>query len=409
MKLSTFVLGVSVVANLALLSVIAIGPGKLSAPPTEKPANVAPVAKAPALPASDTWEKLQAADLKSQRDRLQAEGFPPALVRAILSAQIAEKYRAQAQALRAGTDDLPYWKNPTPDAQLAAAQRALWRAEQKEVRDLLGPDPENPAGASFLRQIPGLSSDKAAELAAIEERYGDQRSQLYSNGPMMPADRAKMDALEKAMHAEFAALLTPDQMEAYDLRASRTAQQLQYTLMAFDPTEAEYRAIYRIQSAFHDQNSEATMAAPEQMQARQAAMAQLNKEIAEALGPDRYAQYERATDYNYRMTTQLAQRLQLPAGTADTLYAVQKEYQQKQKDVFAAARGEGNFNTAQEQLVALQQEATARISGLLNGDARAIDAYKQYGGQWLRNLAPTIRRGPASGSSTTVETIRSVP
>ena len=36
-----------------------------------------------------------------------------------------------------------------------------------------------------------------------------------------------------------------------------------------------------------------------------------------ALGADRFAEYERATDYNYRQTSQLVARLELPPAAAD--------------------------------------------------------------------------------------------
>ena len=54
-----------------------------------------------------------------------------------------------------------------------------------------------------------------------------------------------------------------------------------------------------------------------------------------------------------------------------------------------AIRSDTTLNAAarRTQLGTLADEATARISTALGG-SRGLDAYKEYGGQWLTNLVP---------------------
>ena len=123
------------------------------------------------------------------------------------------------------------------------------------------------------------------------------------------------------------------------------------------------------------------------MRARGAAQADLQKHLEAAFDPNRFAAYQRATDYSYRQTTAHASRLELPAGTADQVYAVQKEIQDRMRT--------GPMTPADR--AALADEATAKVSALLG--PRGFDAYKQNGGQWLQNLTPRpVAPRPAIGT-----------
>ena len=119
-----------------------------------------------------------------------------------------------------------------------------------------------------------------------------------------------------------------------------------------------------------------TTPSQEEMRARSAAQGELNKQIEAALGSQRYADYQRSTDYSYRQATTLVARLELPPETADQLYAVRKDIEDRMRTapILPAQRA------------ALGEEATAKVSALLG--PRGFEAYKQNGGQWLQNLVP---------------------
>jgi hypothetical protein len=405
MKIGPLVLSASLLVNAALVGLILAGrsgdaPVPVATSPDVSHAGAAPVASENSD--SNTWAALATGDLAAQRDRLRDEGFPPATIRAILAAQIREGFAARRKALDAAAADAPFWKPARPDPAVQAQLRALGREEQKAIEALLGPDPDNNALAELRRQIPGASDEKLAQFREIQTRYTEQTNKIYGDRPgsLLPDERQKINALQKAMHDEFATVLSPEELEAYDLRASPTATQLRYSLTAFDATEDEYRAIYRLQSAFDEQFPATTLPSPEDSRARGEGQQQLQQALKAALGEQRYADYQRANDYSYRQTTKLLARLNLPPQTANELYAVQKEMEQRRMNFAASANGTAlTREQAMEQMTALQQEATARVTSALGGNAAALEAYKQYGGSWLANLVPRPPRpvNPATG------------
>jgi hypothetical protein len=389
MKLSTALLAVSLALNALLLAFL--GAGIFSPSPTTAAANgrgvptPAATAVAASTTARDAWNEVHATDLAAQVARLRAEDFPPAVIRAILTAQIREQFAARRKAIEAAEAEQPYWL-PMRDPKTQAELRALARDEQKALKELLGPDAENNIAAALRRIMPELSPEKIEQLAQIRERYLEQRSALYANvsGPTLPDEYEKINALDKAMRGEFAAVLTPQELEDYNLRDSRTAVQLRNNLAAFNPTEQEFRTLFKLQSAFDEQYGQMGPGmSSDQMRARSEAQRQLNEQIKAALGGERYADYQRSTDYNFRRTTQLVARLNLPPETANELYALQQSVQQQAMD---ARRMATSPSERTAQLSALATDAEAKLLAKLGPSG--LEAYQQYAGSWLNNLAP---------------------
>jgi hypothetical protein len=397
MKTSTLLIGASLALNAALVAVIVVGAAGESADFATGATVTATTPNTPAsgtanhaTPGLDTWSRLRSDNLAAQRDRLREEGFPPALIRTIVAAQVREGFAVRRKALEATQAELPYWRAPRLDPTQQAEVRALGKEEQQALRELLGPDPENGYAASLHRQFPALGTDKIDQLAAIRERYDDKRADLFAavRGSMSPNDSAQLRALEKSMHDEFATVLTPAELEDYGLRTSSVANSLRNSLTAFDPTEAEFRALYKIQAAYDEQLRPAGSLSPEQSRTLSATMKQRDLDIAAALGPERYAEYQRASDYNYRQTTQLVARLGLPAETSATLYSLRKDYEQRRTELYRSATDAASRAQLQAQLTTMQQEAADRVASLLGSNPSYVEAYKQYGGSWLANLAP---------------------
>jgi hypothetical protein len=399
MKLFPVALGVSMATNIALIAFVVVGATGDAVTPI-KSAVVAPATKsadrraADAMPGADTWATLHTGELHAELERLRAEDFPPAIIRAIISAQIRQGFAARRKAIESAMDEQPYWRNPMPDPKAQAAFRELYKEEQKAIKDILGPDPDSGPIASLHRQFPNLPDDKIEQLAGIRERYDQQRQDLYASvgTAMLPDEREKLEALDKAQRAEFASTLSPAEFEDYELRTNRTSNQLRNNLSALDVTEQEFRALYKLQSAF-DEKFSPMYSAPseEQMKLRSEAQKQLALDIKTALGDERYADYQRATNSNFRQTSQLVARLELPPETATQIYSVQQDIQKRAN----ALRQDRTLSPDDRvtQLTALASEAQVKISGSLG--ATGFDAYKQYGGQWLQNLVPKPSSPPS--------------
>jgi hypothetical protein len=389
MKVSTYILAGSLAANLVVVALFVAGVREKSAPAAQREPPAPSMAAAdPAAVAAGLWDEIRSDDARQQAENLRADGFPPALVRAIVSAQIRARFAQRRKVLEAAHADRPFWKNPTPDPATQAAFRALAREEQQAIRDVLGPDPDTGPAAILRRQLPGFSDETIGQLAAIRERYDQQRAELFAASPraLLSDDQAKIEALEQAQRREIAAVLTPQQLEDYELRTSNTANQLRFSLRAFDASEQEFRALYKLQSAFDEQFGQYRPGqGAQERQARRIAQTKLTEDIKATLGPERFADYQRGTDGQYRQTTQLVARLNLPPETANRLYAIQKEFEQRRSDLFRGSGGATPFETIRGQAATLQQEAIARVTPLL-GSAQHVEAYKQYGGFWIGSL-----------------------
>jgi hypothetical protein len=396
MKLSTVVLAGSLAANAALIAAIAVGlsddrdSAKHTALATAANTKTSTAKDASSL-SPEAWNDLQNGDLAALRDRLRAEGFPPEIVRAILAAQIRESFAARRKAIEDAQGETPYWKNPNRDPKTQAALRDLNREQDKILKDLLGNEArdDDPSYTAYLhRQFGDLPADKVDRLRDIQDDYNRQRSDIYANnrGGLLPDEQQKIAALDKGMRADFAAVLTPQELADYDLRSSNTAQQLRNNLAAFDATEQEYRAIFQLQQAFDDQFGRMYgPPSPEDMKARSDAQKQLTQDINTALGPDRAAEYQRDTDYSYRQATQLVERLELPPDTANQIYTAQKDIQQR-----ATALRTDRTLTADDrnsQLAGLATEAQTTLTATLG--AQGYQAYTQNGmGSWMQNIVP---------------------
>ena len=181
-----------------------------------------------------------------------------------------------------------------------------------------------------------------------------------------------------------AKLLTPEELENYDLRSSNTANTLRSQLGTFKPTEEEFRAIFRATRAAEDQYGSLTTAGGSYDQLKQIQTAALENAKA-VLPPDRFADLKQSIDPAYQQINRLVARLELPTSAATDVVAVQQDVQKR----IGTLRSDKSLSADQRttQLTALAQEASTKVSTALGG-TRGLEAYKQYGGQWLLNIVP---------------------
>ena len=397
-KSAALLLAGSVMLNVMLAIVLLIGAARSndqSPPAAESHRTAATGASGPVIDAN-LWPELSAGDLPEVVARLRAAGFPPNVLRAIVGAQLQEHYAARRRAIDPAAENRPFWKNNPLDPRTMAAMRQLGREQQKAMRDLLGADaePDDPMSrARDVRQFGHLSPEKMAEARRIQREFSELRSDIYmSYGgaiAITSVEREKLTAIEKQMKAELAKLMTPEEYENYELRGSNTANSLRYQLAAFDASEAEFRSLFQLQRSFDERFGQLySQPSPEEMRLRSEAQRQLTDQIRAALGPARAAEYDRATDHEYRTMTQLVARLDLPAETTTKAWAVRDEMQRRANEAYKDSTLPPDQRA--QRLAALQKEGIERLTPILGG-SRGIEAYRQYGGQWLENLVPRTR------------------
>jgi hypothetical protein len=216
------------------------------------------------------------------------------------------------------------------------------------------------------------------------------RNEVYNalisggGGIMLAEDRQKLDLIEKEMRADIAKLMTPEQLLEYEIRSDSTSSTMRSRLGSFKPTEDEFRAIYALQKAMDVEFSPTSVRTAEEAQARSARQKEVDAQIMATMSPDRAQQYKFATDPAYNQINRVLTRFGLPQQVAVDVVAVQQSTQQRA----TALRQDRTLTPQQrnEQLAALQQEAQAKVSATLG--SRVYEAYQEYGGQWVNNIAP---------------------
>jgi hypothetical protein len=399
-KASNLILAASLTANAVLVAVVAIdAPGVFhfgqSIPAESAAAAVRHAAQPDSLdgnPDARKWATMKGEDLKSLVAGLRAAGFPPRVIRAIAKAQLDDQLHAQRKELVDQLGSRPYWSQHYGvfDAKTLMSLGAISRHETKELNDLLGPDENgnNPPGVTYTDDATaGLSRKKYERIQAIGADFTDMRYAIIggANGLILPEDQEKLNYLAKERQAEINAELSPDEQFEYQLRTSNMANQLRYTLSTFNPTEDEFRAIFKAQQDFDSQyGSSEEQLTPDQQKEKEAHKADLFAKIQDAIGPERAAEYKVQSDPNYIQLSRLVDRLELPTAATQQVASVQSDITKRadaiRKDPELSATDKAS------QLAALADEATGEITTVM-GD-RGMAAYKQNGGGWLQVLKP---------------------
>jgi hypothetical protein len=398
MKALGIFIGVSLAANVALIAILFAGRNS-SSDTTSATAGVerSTVAAAPGQePIGPVWDSLRGEEVGATVQKLRENGFPPHIVRAITYARVQELFAPRLKALRPDAASLPYWKNATVDPRIRVAEQQLYREQQKMLRDLLGADAEQPERSLFDRtRLDHLPPEKHQAVRDAVRMMEDKRQDLFTTisaagGVITISDdvRQKMKTIEEDLYANLGTILTPAEVEEYKIRNSEVSNNLRFELSAFNPSEDEFRSIYKIWSQLEQPTSGMSQ---EEMQRRFNAQRLARDQIKAQLGPERGAEYERAVDHSYRQTSQLVSRLELPPETTTKVWDVKTDIEKRANEI----RRDTALPSAErtKQLAALAEEGTTRVASLVG--PRGIEAYKtQGGGFWLQNLVPR----PAPGA-----------
>ncbi len=397
--LSSILLVASLAVNAAFAYLIITDNAGAPAIAVESSKSVASTAQGAGSP---SWSDLKSDDLPTLLERLRTSGFPPHVIRALVSAQLNQDLEARMKALQ-GKASQEYWKNADLDPRQQRELSLLYRERQKQLEALLGPDPDDASMDAMLTYLP---AEKCEALRQLNKSFNDRLMEMYSNAGTI--DATKYRELQKQQHDAIAAVLTPAELLDYDLRNSSTAASLRTRLAGFNPSESEFRAIYALQAQFEQQYAYEPGMTQEQMRARSDAQKALTEQIKATLSPERAAVYDRMSDYNYARTSQLVARLELPPETTDRLYNLQKEYQQRRMEQMRGASAPRTRDAIIEQTTALQQEALGKLTTVL-GSPSAVEAYKQYGGSWVDSMVPRVTNSPTgpnvvapAGTTTTI-------
>jgi len=381
---------------------IKAGGAKKTAPEISAPVIV----NVPGEPFS--WLRVEAADYHKYVKNLRAIGCPEETVQDIIYSDVtklyAEKLRAVDRQYRHGSaSGKEYWEEDdmySYNGERNRKYRELTEEKRALLIELLGVDLEK-----IRRERMGypdyealrtayLPEEKRKQVDDIRQKFQDLEQGLYKKYKEYYGEErvAEMAAINKQREAELAKILTPAEMEEYKLRNSQVAQQMKWSLQAFEPSEQEFRTLFKVEDQFTDTMGRFRFGGPDPDDpAEQKQWSDANKlkdeEYKKLLGEDRYKEYTRAKDYQYQELYRMAQRSGLPKETAGKVYdmkeAIEKQASQVKSDQTLSAE---QRQQALGEMRMLAEKALQETLGEKN-----FKSYQSRGGYWMRNLAPTPR------------------
>lgn len=221
----------------------------------------------------------------------------------------------------------------------------------------------------------GLPADKAARLEKIRRDYDEIRAKMSADftaaGDKFPgglnAFLKQLALLEREMHADFAAALTPLELEDYEMSESTTGKALENRLSGATVSDEQRRAVYRLQKAFDDRFSLVFDVSPAALLERTKVQQAMREQIRATLGDEAFATWLRIEDGSYAAMRTMAREQGLPATAVAELWRIKNEWTQQKLEIAAQA----GLTVEQRQAihVSLVEQTRARVTSLLGPEA----------------------------------------
>ncbi len=396
-------LAVSLMGNLVLAAVcIPVlrhhSPGQTNglSPATSPPAAL-PAAKL--LPAATSppettspWSRVASADYQQYLAHLRAAGCPEWLVRDIIVAAIDDSYQPKTKS---DLVSLPPWMGAEQRRQASRSRSAKLFALRQEkralVKSLLGYEWDGHAD-DVWNQDPltslmwgFLPEDKVLPVLFLRDKYAEaaQAVREDANYILIDEDRAHLLALYAGWEAELAGQLDASELDELQLRAQ------QGFLLFYDInfegvaiSGEELRELVRMSKPFKDmaQNEfvpDRPMSEEEQARRKR----DFETQVKSLLGPKRFADYQRAQDFNFREILAFTRRNQLSPAAAIGVYQARRNADEQAAEI----QKDGTLSP-EERATALAVLKAATMNAISPVLGNRYHNYLEGPGSWLDAL-----------------------
>ena len=351
------------------------------------------------------WRQIEDEDFKKYIQNLRDIGCPEETIRNLVKQDLDKYYdQRKADILSKSPARKEFWKsgNPSSLGRPSASASSQMAQLDREKNEVLG-ELFNPSGLAAINRPGPLARARSqaksgyamdfipdeetkAQLNTLEQEYGSQLLKKMAQGASDAQDMAEIRQLRQDRDSSIATMLTPEQKMEYDLRKSPTAANMRLQMDGFDPSEDEFRDIFGARKAFDDEHGVvpgASISAGD-MEARQFAEQEMNDQIRDSLGDDRYQDYLRQTDYDYKSIAKITERQGLGENISAQVYDMKGGAEELAREI--------RMNTGlsieerQMQLGQIRNVTSRSIESLIGGQG-AVALQGQAGGRnWLNNL-----------------------
>jgi hypothetical protein len=343
------------------------------------------------------WSQLESTDYRQYIENLRAVGCPRDTIKDIILTDVMRLYAQRRGQYYVNGRDFKFWetdeKRKLKQPQIEEREKQL-AAIDKELpavlRELLGVNYEREVNKYFVdageddRRLAFLSEDKRSQVLALRDRFEGERERALAqtgNGKPTPGSVEQLRQIDQERDEALSRILTPREKEDYELSTSPTADRLRKQLIGFNPTEDEFREMFRRQNAidsayeFEDTNDDSVRAA------KAADEQAMTVAFKDQLSPDRSAEFDRSHDPEFQNLCVLSERFDLPSGTPEALLDVRQTAEEKKRQLLS--KTDISPERLEVALKAIQAE-TEQAARTALGD-QAFEQYSQSA-TWIQNL-----------------------
>ena len=344
------------------------------------------------------WVQLESEDYRTYIERLRSIGCPEQTIKDIIIADLDKLMAGQMREIEAVKEPPKYWK--PENKELINTQAALEKLERKQeldfekrkvVAELLGVD----LAAERLRQkgerdiyaerLSFLPEEKLARVRMIMEEANKEEMRIRENSwldgeGLTVAEKLKLEEIESAKEKQVARVLSPEEYRKFELWFSPSAYKVRQSFFTMEPTEEEFLSVYRLQKNFDEQWQETDLEDLGLKPFYEAAERELELQVQEALGAERYAELVRVRDADYRELQVTAAQFNLPRQLVEEVQGYRQVLEAQRREVMS----DPGLSAPQraELLRAFAEEAELHVVETLGPKA-----YRYYvnsaGGKWI--------------------------
>ncbi|MFT3783222.1 MAG: hypothetical protein QM790_14530 [Nibricoccus sp.] len=351
------------------------------------------------------------------RDQLRALGLSDEVIRRTIRAVMMERYNDRYRALVAlhQGDKSELLRTGGLSNGFTKEERAELRALSREINQqlvaLLGP----PSAESEIdnARYSFLPQEKVDQLRLINRDYAEMRNDLSDEiGRFRVAsDDEKLRMLEQERRKDIESLLSPAELAEYDLRHSPTASMLRYRLANVNITDDEFRSLYNILKPTNNISLSALGIKPgveltpeqrQQLTSLREAQVAAEEQAKTILGEDRYADFKRASDSDYRNLQSAASRFSLPQQAIEQVYGLRNSVSAQSQQI----ANNTSLDTAAKKaaMAKLADQTRTQVKTALGDEVG--EAYLKTSMQWLDRVSKGYAVSfSASGNSTSFKSV----
>ena len=350
------------------------------------------------------WSQIEADDYQTYVENLRRIGCPEETIRDLVKRDLDKLYdQRKADILSKAPARKEYWKtgNPSALSQPSGATRSQLAQLDREKNEVLGDLFGQQGVAAINRPSPlararsqaksgdamdFIPEETKAQLNTVEQEFGSQLLRKMAQGATDAQDMAEIRQLRQDRDGRIATMLTPEQKMEYDLRKSPTAANMRLQMDGFDPSEDEFRDIFAARKAFDNEHGvvPGSSISPADAEVRQFAEQEMNNQIRSSLGDDRYQDYMRQTDYDYKSIHKITQRQGLGENISAQVYQMKGSAEELAREI---RMNPGlAIEERQMQLGQIRNETSRSIESMLGGQGAAALQNQAGGRNWLNNI-----------------------